>query len=102
MSDEKWEPCPRCGSNRIDSRGGCFYFILGFSCVGIFIWVTLLLPIIGIPGIILGAVFMFLAPFMSGTLQCEDCKKSWKYPADENEYIENSARAEPKINQNDS
>ena len=27
MSDEKekWEPCPRCGSKSVNSRGGCFF-----------------------------------------------------------------------------
>ena len=81
---EKWEPCPRCGSNKVESKGILFFAILGFSLIGVFIWVAILIPIIGIPGIIIGAVLMFLSPFMRNMMQCKDCNKSWKYPASEN------------------
>ena len=75
-----WEPCPRCGSKKVESRGGCFFFVLGFCLLGISIWL-LIIPPVGIIGIILGVVLMGASPLMRNMLQCKDCNKSWKYPA---------------------
>lgn len=87
---EKWEPCPRCGSNRVESRGGCFFFLAGLALTGISIWL-LIIPPIGILGIVIGIALMIASPFAKNMLQCQDCKKSWKYPATNNPYkkIEN-------------
>jgi len=78
---ENWEPCPRCGSSKVDSRGKLFFFILGFALAGISIWL-LIIPPIGIAGIVLGLLLMVASLFVKKTLQCRDCKKSWKYPAE--------------------
>lgn len=87
---KKWEPCPRCGSNRVESRGGCFFFLVGFVLFGVSIWL-LIIPPIGITGIIAGIALMAISPFMKNMLQCQDCKNSWRYPAENNPYkkIEN-------------
>ena len=77
---DQWEPCPRCGSNRVEPRGGCFFFLLGFCLLGVSIWLLFLLPPIGIAGIIAGIAFMVISPFSKNILQCQDCKKSWRYP----------------------
>lgn len=81
QKQDKWEPCPRCGSNRVESRGGCFFFLLGIGLAGISCF-FLIIPPIGIVGIALGIFFMFISPRMNDTLQCQDCKKSWKYHAE--------------------
>lgn len=75
---EMWEPCPRCGSNRVESRGIAFFVITGIALIGISIWL-LIIPPVGIAGIIAGIVFLLAAPFSRGILQCKDCNKSWRY-----------------------
>lgn len=75
---DKWEPCPRCGSNRVEQRGGCFFAILGFALAGVSIWL-LIIPPIGIAGIVMGLGLMAVSPFMRNMLSCQDCKKSWHY-----------------------
>ncbi len=77
MRQENWAPCPRCGSNRVQSRGILFFFLLGFTLTGISIWL-LIIPPIGIAGIITGLLIMAFSPFTKGTLQCQDCNKAWK------------------------
>ena len=79
----KWEPCPRCNSNRVVSRGGCFFAVLGFCLLGISIWL-LIIPPVGIAGIIIGVLLMLASPLMRNMLQCQDCKYSWKYPHKKN------------------
>lgn len=73
-----WEPCPRCGSNKVESRGGCFWFLTGFSLTGCSIWL-LIIPPIGILGILLGLFLMCIAPFAFNMLQCKDCNHAWRY-----------------------
>ena len=80
QKQDKWEPCPRCGSNRVQSRGGCFFFLLGFGLLGISIWL-LFIPPVGITGIVLGIALIITSPLMRNVLQCQDCNKAWKYPA---------------------
>ena len=75
---DKWEPCPRCGSTKVESRGGCFFFVVGFCLMGISIWL-LIIPPVGIAGIVMGIALMLVAPFAKNQLQCMDCKKTWKF-----------------------
>jgi len=77
MSQGNWEPCPRCGSNRVESRGIAFFLLLGIVLVGVSIWL-LIIPPVGIAGIALGLIFLIMAPFSKNILQCQDCKKSWR------------------------
>lgn len=72
-----WEPCPRCGSKRVNSQGGCFFFLLGVGITSFSLWL-LFIPIIGVPGIIIGLLLMVASPFMRGGLSCKDCNYSWK------------------------
>jgi hypothetical protein len=81
QKQDKWEPCPRCESKKVESRGGCFFLLFGVGLIGISIWLLLLLPPVGIAGIVLGVVLMILSPMTKGMLQCQDCKYAWKYPA---------------------
>ena len=82
MSDkkEKWEPCPRCGSNRTEARGIGFYLFFGFCLIGVSIWL-LIIPPLGIAGIVVGLAIMLVAPLMKNNFQCKDCNHNWKYPA---------------------
>lgn len=82
-----WEPCPRCKSNKVESRGGCFWFLCGFCLTGISIWL-LIIPPIGILGILMGIFFMFIAPFMIKVMQCKDCNYIWRYPANKKSLIQ--------------
>lgn len=77
----KWEPCPRCGSNRVKSMGMFMFVLLGLGLISFGLIFTLFFPIIGIPLLAIGVLFLIISPFTKNTLQCEDCKKSWKYPS---------------------
>jgi len=76
----KWEPCPRCGSNRVKSTGMFMFVLLGICMISFGLWL-LIFPIVGISMLFIGVLFLIVSPFTKNTLQCEDCKKSWKYPA---------------------
>ena len=84
MSQNNWEPCPRCGSNRVQARGTAFLMIVGFCLIGISIWL-LIIPPVGIAGILFGIFMIISAPLSKGNLQCQDCNFNWKYPYEENE-----------------
>jgi len=79
MSQDNWEPCPRCGSNRVQPRGTLFLALVGVGLIGISIWL-LIIPPVGIAGILLGILFIIAAPLSKGTVQCQDCNYSWKFP----------------------
>lgn len=87
MQDKKWEPCPRCGSNRTQSRGGCFMAIMGLGIMSIGLWV-MLIPVLGwIAGpllLLIGLVILIASPLAKNDLQCQDCLYSWKYPHQKN------------------
>lgn len=74
---KNWEPCPRCGSNKVKSVGKIAYFLALFGSGGCLIWVGFLFwPILIIAILLLiASPFTFLLPKVN---QCEDCKHSWK------------------------
>lgn len=82
---EAWEPCPRCGSNRVRVDGiGTFLLIIG---VLLFL-LGLALIFISIVGVILmfsGFVFSIYGIIKKRKnkylLRCADCHNAWKYPA---------------------
>ena len=74
---ENWEPCPRCKSNRVEPRGILFYIMMGIMLMGVSL-ILLIIPPIGILGILVGLGFIAYAPFTRGTLYCKECKKSWR------------------------
>jgi hypothetical protein len=80
---EIWEPCPRCGSNRVVSRGGCFIALMGLMFMSIGLWI-LIIPILGWFGgpfmMLIGLLFFIASPLAKNQLQCQDCHKTWKYP----------------------
>lgn len=51
---------------------------MGFCLASISIWL-LIVPPVGIIGILLGLFFMLIAPFAYKMLQCKDCNYSWRY-----------------------
>ena len=74
---ENWEPCPRCKSNRVESRGMFVNIMFSIMLMGMGI-VLLLIPPVGIGVILVGLGFIAYAPFTRGTLYCKECKKSWR------------------------
>lgn len=84
-NNDNWERCPRCGSNKVEARGGCFFALLGIGLIGISIFL-LIIPPVGIVGIIAGLGVLLLSPFAKNSLECQDCKNRWKYPAENNKY----------------
>ena len=80
---EVWEPCPRCGSKRVQSRGGCFIALMGLMFMSIGLWI-LIIPILGWFGgplmMLIGLLFFIASPLAKNQLQCQDCHKTWKYP----------------------
>ncbi|OPZ97062.1 MAG: hypothetical protein BWY70_01594 [Bacteroidetes bacterium ADurb.Bin408] len=85
MSNKKvWEPCPRCGSNRVQSRGGCFMAIMGLGIMSVGLWI-LIIPVLGwIAGplaMLLGLIILITSPLAKNDLQCQDCHNTWKYPS---------------------
>lgn len=79
MSD-KWEPCPRCGSNKTRVRAGrevyvCFLVIFIF---GILLGKSGLLVGI-IPGLIIGAIVHEFWPSKRIGMMCKDCEHKWDY-----------------------
>lgn len=79
MSQNNWEPCPRCGSNRVQPRGTFFMALVGFMLLGVSFWL-LIIPPIGIAGMIFGILLIIAAPLSKGVVQCQDCNFSWEYP----------------------
>jgi|SRR5699024_10715891 len=76
-NNDHWEPCPRCQSNRVHKVGFWYIFFIGLALLGISIWL-LIIPPVGIVGIIVGLAIMIISPFGSKQLQCKDCNKVWK------------------------
>lgn len=79
MKKDVWEPCPRCESKSVKVMSKAFFFIIGLVSSGCFVWFLLLIPPIGIIGVLIGLVLMIGSPFMKPMLQCNDCKKTWTY-----------------------
>jgi len=68
----------------VQARGTAFLMIVGFCLIGISIWL-LIIPPVGIAGILFGIFMIISAPLSKGNLQCQDCNFNWKYPYEENE-----------------
>lgn len=79
MEKKNWEPCPRCGSNRVQAYSRLLFALVGIAMIGISIWL-LIIPFIGLFGILFGLFILILSPFAKGMLHCEDCGFTWKYP----------------------
>lgn len=66
-----WEPCPRCGSNKVqaNSRLAAFFGIgTGIGCLSLLFFplVFLIFPL------------LLVIPFLPKTNTCQDCKHAWK------------------------
>ena len=76
---KNWEPCPRCESKKVQTRSNGFYFLMGFITMSFSLWL-LIIPPVGIVGMLIGFSLMAASPFLPKTCICQDCKFSWKYP----------------------
>ena len=74
----KWQPCPRCGSARVRAHGFWYTLLFGVMMAGCGAWL-LIIPFIGIPAVIMGALMILISPAMANTLKCEDCRYEWRY-----------------------
>lgn len=84
-----WEPCPRCGSNKVKTLGKIAFFLMAFGSGGCLIWVGFLFWPLWIFAalLILVSPLSFLLPKMN---QCEECKHSWKVETGFGERFRNS------------
>jgi hypothetical protein len=77
MRKDGWEPCPRCGSNKVQQRGKGFFFLLFICMAGVVSFVGIFfLPLFILGGIL--ALFSPIAFLLPKINQCQDCKYSWK------------------------
>jgi hypothetical protein len=65
--------CPQCGQYKYVSMR-LYYMLIGFVMMGVSIWL-LILPPIGIAGIVIGALIFLGGIFANGRL-CLNCKYS--------------------------
>ncbi len=89
---KNWEPCPRCGSNKVKKHSFLQNTLSatfgGLAFAGCGIWL-LIIPILGILMIVLGGlttlygVIMLMLIGFTGKnirqLTCSDCKLTWEY-----------------------
>lgn len=61
MEKKNWEPCPRCGSNRVQAYSRLLFALVGIAMIGISIWL-LIIPFIGLFGILFGLFILILSP----------------------------------------
>lgn len=72
-----WEPCPRCGSNKVKTLGKGTFFLIFFGSGGCLIWIGFIF----FPVLILAAILILVSPLaflLPKVNQCEECKYSWK------------------------
>lgn len=86
MANDKWEPCPRCGSNRVVKLGAMHYWweMIKLWFCGIFVGVLIALfyPPAGlvIAGLsFIGGALVEIAGIIKPDLRCQDCKNIWNY-----------------------
>ncbi|WP_157930358.1 hypothetical protein [Mycobacteroides abscessus] len=83
MNKDGWEPCPRCGGNKVIQRGPVQKAFM-MACGGgvLFIIGLLTIPfLIGIPLVIVApfmVLFSFIQFFTNKTNTCKDCEHSWE------------------------
>ncbi len=85
---EQWQPCPRCGGTRVEKVSMWVFLLSGIGVTSCSIWL-LIIPFVGIVGIIVGIIMFLLGligvvtdHWLPTTLQCKDCKKVWNYKAE--------------------
>jgi hypothetical protein len=72
-----WEPCPRCESKKVTTRGKGFFFLVFLGTGSVLFWVGFLIPFfwIAAAAFLIGSPLAFMLPKVN---QCQDCKHSWK------------------------
>jgi len=76
-----WEPCPRCGSNKVKTLGKLWFLLIFLGSGSCLLWVG----IIFWPILILAILLILISPlgfFLPKVNQCQDCKYSWKINKD--------------------
>ncbi len=71
--EEPKNKCPHCGQFKYVSMR-VYYMLIGFVTVGVSIWL-LIIPPIGIAGIVIGLAFFIGGIFANGRI-CTNCKYS--------------------------
>ena len=74
---EKWEPCPRCGSKKVQGRSKWAMAMASFGMAGCLIWVGLLFPLLWILVPVFFLVSVLLC-FGKSQWECQDCKFTWE------------------------
>lgn len=80
---DKWEPCPRCGSNRVRADEiGTFLIIIGVMLLIVGL-ALIFIPFIGLPLLLSGIVFTVYGLIKKhknkNLLRCADCHNTWEY-----------------------
>jgi len=78
-----YENCPQCDSKRVTKMSKSLYFLIGLGSIGVCGLLGILFPPIWL-GVLLGIGLMCISPFLPPMLQCQDCKKTWKYVKNKN------------------
>lgn len=77
MKQKTWEPCPRCGSKKTVYHGKGLYFFIGLIMMSCSIWL-LVIPPIGIAGIVIGVIIMLASPLIQAKMACRECSFTWE------------------------
>lgn len=88
---EKWEPCPRCGSNRVRTDEiGTILTTIGVMLLIVGI-VFILIPFISLPLLLSSLIFTGYGVIKKrknkNLLRCADCHNSWIYQFEQNKPI---------------
>lgn len=70
--------CPQCESKKVEKTHlGCMLVVLGISMLGVFFWVSLILPPVGLVGMGVGVLLLVASPIIGivnkGKWQCKEC-----------------------------
>ena len=75
-TNKNWAPCPRCESKKTVYHGKGLYFFTGLIMTSFSIWL-LIIPPIGIAGILIGVIIMLASPLIQPKMVCKECRFSW-------------------------
>ncbi len=73
----KFDICPKCESKKVNSIGTGVMIVSGVVTMSVFFWL-LIIPLIGIVGMLAGLGLILISPLFKGMLMCKDCNHVWK------------------------
>jgi len=71
-----WEPCPRCGSKKVQTIGKLYLFLILIGTGSCLFWVGFLFP----PIWIVSGLLVLVSPiafFQKKVNQCQECNYAW-------------------------